>query len=221
MVASCTEVPSRTSIPRPRSTRSVLVCMCASIPGSTWSAVSISSQRIRVSRRPSVPRRDVVREQLALRGDLGAGVARADDDERAPGGALGGVALVVRQLELPDDVVAQVEGLGDPAEAVRVLGDARDRQQLVHAAGGEHQPVVGQRAVVAVRAPVRDGAAADVDAVRAAQHDPDAGQRLGERDRHPPRVEDAPGHLGQQRQVEEVVGRVEDRDVEGAAGPAC
>ena len=55
-----------------------------------------------------------------------------------------GSSVCVGQLDLADDVVAQVQRLGDAAEAVRVLGDAGDRQQLVDAADGEHQPVVGR-----------------------------------------------------------------------------
>ena len=81
-----------------------------------------------------------------MRGDLGAGVARADHHEGAPRPALLGVGGHRGQLQLADDVVAQVTGLGYGAEPVRVVGDTRDRQQLVYAARGQDQPVVANLA---------------------------------------------------------------------------
>ena len=47
-----------------------------------------------------------------------------------------------------------------------------------------------------------------------------SGSAAGERDRDPPRVEDAGGDLGQQRKVEEVVGGVDQHDL-GRAGAAA
>ncbi len=48
------------------------------------------------------------------------------------------------QLKLSGDVVAQVDRLGEAAEPVRAFGHARDRQQLVHAARGQDQPVIAR-----------------------------------------------------------------------------
>ena len=170
---------------------------------------------------PRVAAGERVGQQHPLRGHLGAGVAGAHHDEGRPRRPLGLVVAAVGQLVLPDDVVAQVERLGDVAEAVRVLGDAGHRQQLVDAAGGQQQLVVRQLAPGALRAEVRHPAAGEVHILDRAEHQPYAGQ--GVRDGHgdPPRVEHAAGHLGQQRQVEEVVGRVDQADLGGAAQPAA
>ena len=92
-----------------------------------------------------------VGEELPVRGDLGAGVAGADHHEGGAGLLLGRVLGLLGQLDLPDDVVVQVERLGQAAEAVGVLGHAGDGQQLVDAADGEHQPVVREPAAVALR----------------------------------------------------------------------
>ena len=99
--------------PRSRSTVARCWTVVASSSGSTWSAVSSSIQRTGCAGEPRLGR-DVVRQQLTLRRDLGAGVAGADDHERAPGGALRRVVGRGRELDLPDDVVAQVERLGIP-----------------------------------------------------------------------------------------------------------
>jgi hypothetical protein len=66
--------------------------------------------------------------------------------ERAARGPLGRVGGDGRQLELADDLVAEVGGFADGAEPVRVVGDTRDRQQLVHAAGGQDEAVVADLA---------------------------------------------------------------------------
>ena len=81
------------------------------------------------------------REQLPLGRDLGTGVTGANNYEGAARSAFHLVSGSGRQLELTDDVVAQVNGLGDAAEPVRVVGHARDGQQLVHAASGQDEPV--------------------------------------------------------------------------------
>jgi hypothetical protein len=81
------------------------------------------------------------REQLTMGRDLGTGVTGANNYEGAPRPAFHLVSGSGSQLELTDDVVAQVNGLGDAAEPVRVIGHARDRQQLAHAASGQDEPV--------------------------------------------------------------------------------
>jgi hypothetical protein len=93
---------------------------------------------------PRVPGVEDVGVQNLLRGDLGAGVARADHDERDAGGALDGVVGLVGQLDLRGHVVAQVQRLGDAPKAVGVFVGSRYVQQLVDAADGEHEPVVAQ-----------------------------------------------------------------------------
>ena len=68
-------------------------------------------------------------------------VAVADAEARHPDLVVRGVDaqhLARLDLDLPDDVVAQVQRLRDAAVAVRVLGHARHREQLVDAAGRDH-----------------------------------------------------------------------------------
>lgn len=150
---------------------------------------------------------------LSLRRDLGAGVAGADHHEGAPCGAALRVVSAGGELHLTGDVVTQVQGLGQAPEAVRVLGDPGDGQQLVDAADGEHEPVVGQCAAVALGAGVVHGPRVEVDAVGLAEHQPDARQGPRQGDGHPARLQEPGRDLGQQGQVQEVVGRVEQGDV--------
>jgi hypothetical protein len=165
-----------------------------------------------------VPFGDGLGEQRPLRGDLGPGVAGADDHERAAGVALGLVVGDGGEFDLADDVVPQVERLGHAAEAVRVLGDAGDRQELVDAARGEDEPVVGELVVALLGVGVGDGTAVDVDLVHGAERQPDPRQRGRQRHGHPPGVDDRRRDLGQQRQVEEVVGRVDQDDLDVVLG---
>ena len=137
-----------------------------------------------------------------------------------PGRPLVGVVGVVGQLDLTGDVVAQVERLGDVAEAVRILRDTGDRQQLVDAAGREHHPVEGQLAPVALRVHVREPPLLEVDRIHGPQQQAHLGQRAGDGDGHPARVEDAGGHFGQQREVEEVVRGVDQDDLAVRHGPS-
>jgi hypothetical protein len=160
-----------------------------------------------------VPRRDGLGEHRALRGDLGAGVAGADHDERAACVPFGLVVGDGGQLDLADDVITQVQRLRHAAESVCVLGDTRDRQQLVDAAGGQHEAVVAQRVLAALGVGVGDRASLEVDRVHGAEREAHALQRGRQRHGHPPRVDDSGRDLGQQRQVEEVVGGVHQHDL--------
>ncbi len=120
-----------------------------------------------------------VGEQLPVGGDFGARVTGADHHEGAPRGTALRVVGGGGELHLPRHVVAQVQRLGQPAEAVRVLGDTGDGQQLVDAADGEHQPVVRQRAAVALGVGVVHGVRVEVDAVGLAEHEPYVRQGAG------------------------------------------
>jgi hypothetical protein len=77
-------------------------------------------------------------QPLAVRGDLGTGIARADDHEGAARRSLGGVGGQGGQLELADDVVAQVNGFADGPEPVRVVGDTRDGPLLRWSSTAQH-----------------------------------------------------------------------------------
>lgn len=150
-------------------------------------------------------------------GHLGAGVAGADHHEGAAGLPLRRVRGGAGHLHLPGDVVAQVEGLRHTAEAVGVLGHSGDGQQLVDAAHGEDEPVVGHLAGASVRVPPGDPAGVQIDAVDLAQHQPDMREGAGEGDRDPPGLQDPGRHFGQQRQIQEVVVGIDQDDVRRAA----
>jgi hypothetical protein len=111
-------------------------------------------------------------QPLAVRGDFGAGVAGTDHHEGAARCSLGGVGGHRGQFELADDVVAQVGGFGGAAEPVRVVGDARDGQQLVHAARGQDEPVVAELADGALRACPAHHLLPGIDVVDRAEHEP-------------------------------------------------
>jgi hypothetical protein len=132
-------------------------------------------------------------------GDLDTGVAGADHHEGAPGVALGLVAERVGQLDLPGDVVAQVQRLGDAPEPVRVLADTRDGQQLVHTAYRDHQAVVAQLEGLVLRRACLQPAVGQVHLLDLAQHAAHPGQLGGQRHRDSAGLQYTSCHLGQQR----------------------
>jgi hypothetical protein len=158
----------------------------------------------------------LIGEQRALGGQLGAGVAGADHDERAPGRPLERVVGQLGELDLPGDVIAQVERLRDASEAVCDLGDPGYRQQLVDAADSDHQAVVAEFPGLPLGRPQRQPPGLQVDATHLAEHARHPAKRGCQRHRHPAGIQDAGGHLWQQWQVEEVVRRVHQGDVRGA-----
>ncbi len=155
-----------------------------------------------------------VRQPLQTGRGLGARVAAADHHELQPRGLLGRVVAGVRQVELRDDVVADVGGLGEGLHPEGVLGQARDVEGAGHAARGQHDVVVGL-----VDDLVGDGAddahlGLQVHADRTARDDPGAvllAAAQGQGDRL--RREHAGGDLGQQRQIELVGEWRHQRDV--------
>ena len=158
------------------------------------------------------------REQLTLGGDLGTGVAGADHDEGAARLAFGRVGGHRGQLELADDVVPQVDRLGDAAEPVCVVGHAGDGQQLVHAARGQDDPVIAGLARGAFRPGPGHDLLPGIDASHRAEHEPDLGHPAEQRDADVPRLDQTAHHLRHQRQVQEVIGRVDHRDLDRSAG---
>jgi len=150
-VAAWTVVCSRTSTPRRRRTRSAVA---------DRRGVQLGQHpRRQVQQQPAQPLAGQggalagggPGEQLAVGGDLGAGVAGADHHEGAARRPLGRVVAAGRQLLLAHQVVTQPQGFGEAAEAVGVGGDPGDRQQPVDAAGGQQQPVVRHRVALALR----------------------------------------------------------------------
>ncbi|MBA3718296.1 MAG: hypothetical protein H0W87_08735 [Actinobacteria bacterium] len=70
---------------------------------------------------------------------------RAQSDEDEGEVALGArrVELRVGRLELAQDVVAQVDRVGEVLEAEAVLGEPGDRERARNGAEGEHELLVG------------------------------------------------------------------------------
>lgn len=84
-----------------------------------------------------------VGQRPQLRHQLGARVGRADHYHGAPGGGHLRIVLDVGQLQLLDEVVAQVERLGGGLQPARMPREARDVEQPRHRPRREHQPVPG------------------------------------------------------------------------------
>jgi hypothetical protein len=144
-------------------------------------------------------------EVLELGQRLEAGVAAADEDVGeqlfAPARVLGRVGFLQRL----DDVVAQVDRVGEALEPDRVLGQPRHRQHPRGRAERQQQLVVGHRLGFAVFGPQRHrlrlGVMADD------RPDPQIGpfQHLPQRRHHVPRLQRPRGRLRQERRVEREV----------------
>ena len=146
---------------------------------------------------------------------LDAGVARPDEHERKPARSLLLVERGVGRLELVEDVVAQVDRVGECLERECVLGQTGDRQRPRHGAECQHElaPPDRLRPLVRVngrrlRFEVERGDAAE-DELRVRAHDAQRHDAVARLER--------PGRgLGQERRVEHEVFLADDR---GAAGP--
>ncbi|GHH35872.1 hypothetical protein GCM10018773_09940 [Streptomyces candidus] len=77
-------------------------------------------------------------------------------------------------------MVPQAERLREPAEAVRVLGGTGYRQQLVDAARGQHQPVIGQFTCLPLGIGAVHPSAGEVSVFGLARYEPYTRQRSGE-----------------------------------------
>ncbi len=155
-----------------------------------------------------------MRQPLQTGRGLRAGVSAADHHELQPRRPLGRVVAGVREVELRDDVVADIGGLGEGLHPEGVLGQPRDVEGAGHAAGRQHDVVV--RLIDDL---VREGAddadlRLQVHPDRTPRQDPGAvlpaaaqaeGDRLWR--------EHAGGHLGQQGQIQLIGERRHQGDV--------
>ena len=162
--------------------------------------------------------REILGEQLPLGGDLRSGIPGAHHDEGAPGLPFRAIIADLRQLELTQQMITQVHGLGDAPEPVGVPGHPRDGQQLVDAARRKQQAVVSGRPAAALGVGELDPTARQVDPVHGAEQQPGAGAGGAQRHGHPARIQDPRRHLGQQRQVQEVIGGIDQRHCDLAPG---
>ncbi len=99
------------------------------------------------------------------------------------------------------------------SEPVRVVGDTRDRQQLVHAARGQDEPVVADLVGYALRARPAHHFLLGIDMVHRAEHEPHLAQSAGQLDTDVSRLDHLACHLGHQRKVQEVIRRVDHHDL--------
>lgn len=141
-------------------------------------------------------------------------VTAAHDHELEPRRLLRRVVARVREVQLGDDVVADVGGLREGLHPEGVIGQPRDVEGAGDAAGGEHDVVVGLVHDLVVDRADHTDLGLDVHTDRAARDDPRAvlaaaAQRDGDR----LRGQDARGDLGQQGQIELVGERRHQRDV--------
>jgi hypothetical protein len=96
---------------------------------------------------PGIVVERMMRRGVELRGDLCAGVARADDDEGCPAPSFGRVHDGVGDLELLDDVIAQGDGFAERLDASGCLRETRHVRETGHRPGSEHQTIPLQHAV--------------------------------------------------------------------------
>ena len=170
--------------------------------------------RRRVDEHPAARRRAqarVVAERVLgevgqLRERLDTRVAGADEDEGQPPRPLLVVERSVGQLELLEDVVAQIDRIGQRLEREPVLGQARDGKRPRHGAECDDEIAPAHRAAVDQR-----GASLEIEALRPPEQELGVGAHHAQRDDGVPRLERARGGLGQQRRVEHEVLRADDR----------
>ena len=136
----------------------------------------------------------VVDELLHLCQRLDPRVSGADEDEAEVPGRSCGVGL--GEVEPADDVVTQVDGVGEALERHRVLGQSRDRQHPRGRAEGDDQTLVRHLDHTELGVD-RDGPRVLVQRGR-----PPA-QQLGVRTHHPERHECVPGLDGSGRDLRE------------------
>ena len=126
-----------------------------------------------MARQPRVVSGELRRHECALGGDLGAGVARADNDEGQPSVSLRRIIGAIREFQLQRDVIPQEQRLGNVAKAVGILRDTGDGQKLVDAAGREEHLIVAERGRSALRVDICDQVSGDIDVLGGAEYQPD------------------------------------------------
>ena len=154
-----------------------------------------------------------------LRERLDPRVAGADEDE----GQLALAVVVgggrVGRVEPLQDVVAQVDRVGEVLEAQRVLGEAWDRQGPRDRAERDHELAVGHGHVSFERVDL-DVAAGEVQLGRPAEEHVRMRAHHAQRDDHVARLQGSRGGLGQQRREQHRVLRADDRGAPLAEDPS-
>jgi len=125
----------------------------------------------------------------------------------------GRIVLVVGQLELFEHVVAQVQRFGCRFQPACVGGQARHIEQPGDRSRRQDQTIPGQVVRPLLRVGERQAATVEVDGVHSAANRTHTVKRVGEWDRDKTGVDHATCHIRQQRRVQHVVNRRDDRDV--------
>ena len=159
----------------------------------------------------------VVAEVFELGHRLHARVAAAHEHEGEPAPPLGLVRGRCRQFELLQDLVSQLDRLGDALESRGVLEQTGNRRGARDRAQGDHQRVEADRRLTALGQPYRRRALHQVDGRDPAQHEPGVRAHHPHRHNHVARLHRPRGRLRQERGVEHEVVRVDQRDRELAA----
>ncbi len=155
---------------------------------------------------PRIVAQGIHRRGMQLGGGLGARVAAADEDEGQQPAPQRVVRRRVGDLQVAEQPVAQLDGLGQCLEPQGVLGESGNaRRHPRRAAEGEDQVVEGEHAGIAVGGADRHGALGHVDADHAGDDDARPLERGAQRHDEVTRLERAGRGLGQQRRVEQVI----------------
>jgi hypothetical protein len=170
--------------------------------------------------KPTVLAQGCAGEPASLSRQLEPGESTADDNERAE--ARAGVSVVgrIRELQLPQDALAEVDRLSDRLEAVRVLVDAGDAKRPGDRAWVEHEAIPPDLEFIAVGTADSAGLRIDVDRRDVPQHDRRGRQRRGERGGDASRVDHASDDIRQQGRVDHVVAGTYEHDVHGGGETA-
>ena len=144
-------------------------------------------------------------DQLQRRRGLGPGVSAADHHEGAPFDPLGLGAGRIGQFQLGQDVIAQVDRLGQHLHPAGVALQPGDVEGAGHIARGEHQQVVALDARLAGDGAHHAGPGVQVQSDHRAGHQPRAVQGAAQGGHRAGRGEQPGGHLGQQGTVDQVV----------------
>ena len=145
-------------------------------------------------------------EQLSLRGHLGAGVTGTDHHEGAQLPAPRRVVAGIGQFHLREQMIAQIQGLGEVLEPLGVIQHPREPQRTGHAPGRDKEPVPADFPPLAVRVGHGDRAAGKVSVDGVTGDEPGTAQRGRQRHRDVPRVDDSGADLGEEREVRHVIG---------------
>jgi hypothetical protein len=115
---------------------------------------------------------------------------------------------------LAEDSLTQVQSLGLRLEAVGVLVYPRDAERSCHRPGVQHQALPPQLLLPTICASHATRVLCGIDGRHGAGEHSRGAQRCRERDRGLLRIEHASRHFRQQREVQHVVGGVDENDLQ-------